>query len=122
MPNIGSCRASGALLITWMCPALRKASPSEVPIQTTPAESRNKQFTSWEGNPSASVYVLQVLPASSLTPLGVPNHIVPFGLSAIEEIVLEARPLLVVNVVKWPSLSLLSPRLRVPDQTVLSAA
>src|SRR2546425_4450845 len=90
--------------------------PEAVPIQRTPAESGDKQFTFAEGSPSTVLNPCHFPPKSAVTPSGVANHIVPSGVSAIEFTVLELSPLAVVYVVKRPSLNSLTPPVSVPAQ------
>src|SRR5258708_23399835 len=95
----------------------KKARPADVPLQRVPDESWKRQFTSGEGKPSTVVYVLHWPFAKELSPLGVANHIAPSRVSRMDETVFEPRPLVVVYVVKCPSLNLLTPPFSVPAHT-----
>src|SRR5580698_464688 len=116
MPKTGSRSKSGRFGDTWIFPFLSDTKPSAVPIHRVPVESISRQFTSGERKPSATEYVRHAPLSMWLKPPGVPNHIDPSPPSAMEEIVFDGRPLVVVYVVKRPSWKTLTPPPRVPAQ------
>src|ERR1700761_6171026 len=118
IPKTGSRSESGLFFGTRIFPARSNARPLAVPIHKTCIESISRQLTSGELKPSWREYVRQLPFDSSLTPFGVPNHIVPSSDSAMEETVSDARPFAEVYVLNRPSRRALTPPLRVPAQMV----
>src|SRR5579864_7593387 len=92
MPRISSRKDEGMESGFLIRPDRSTARPETVPIHKVFVESASKLVTLSLGNPSRDVKTLHLFPENLTRPFGVPNHIVPSGLSAIEVMVFEGKP------------------------------
>src|ERR1700739_2700493 len=92
IPRISSRNDEGKESGFLIWPDCSRARPETVPIHRVPVESVSKKVTLSLGNPSRDVKTLHMFLEYATRPLGVPNHIVPSGLSAIAVMVFDGKP------------------------------
>jgi len=100
IPRISSLKTEGMDSGFLIRPDRSRVRPETVPIHRESVESVSKQVMLSLGYPSRDVKTLHLFLENMARPLGVPNHIVPSGPSAIEETVFDGKPFAMEKVLK----------------------